>query len=761
MVTKKITIEKIYNIFQKYGDLNIKVNTPYGYKQIEACDVTSKNSSVIKTTLKSGKFLETSPHHKLKTKSGKFKNVDSLKTGQLIKTIDGDEEIVACELLTYKKDLYDIQVKDVKQYYSNGIVSHNSSIMDALTFCIFDKFSKGFKASHVLNTQKMSFCCKFNFEVNGIDYFIERHGKSDKKGNVKVDVKFYKKENGDEIPLNGEARRSTNDIIRDYLGSYDDFILTVLSIQNNKAGSFVDLGNTERKDLLCQFMGLTVFDQLYNIANDQFKEINVLLKNFSKDELSQTLSNTLHEIDVNKQSIHDLSILLKRLESEKNEYNSELIELSKNIVKTETFSFEIVKLESDRVEYSDRINSIIDEINNQKENLKYLDTKLITLDESIKKYDGIDYRYQSYTNDLELERSTQNEIEKLKVIIRNKIDKLKKLEDHKYDPNCHYCVNNIFVKDAIATKQELETEKTQAVCIVKKYQTYKANVVAYNDIDQQYKEYQKLLIDRDAIQQHKATLNNSILKLENTLIDLNNKIKIVVDNIDVFYKNKDAIENNNKLLKRVSECGDVVKSLELQIKAANNEFFKASSENGKLEIQHKNISDQLKKLQDLETSYEVYKLYTSVISRDGIPYEVIINTLPKIEKEVNSILQQIVEFTIALQTDGKNITSSIVYDDKQWPLEMGSGMEKFISGLAIRVALINISNLPRPNIICIDEGWGTMDSCNLSSVGNLLSYLKQYFDFIWIISHLDSIKDFVDDSLEITKENGCSKIIFA
>ncbi len=33
--------------------------------------------------------------------------------------------------------------------------SGKSSIMDALAFCVFDKFSKGYKAVHVLNTQKM------------------------------------------------------------------------------------------------------------------------------------------------------------------------------------------------------------------------------------------------------------------------------------------------------------------------------------------------------------------------------------------------------------------------------------------------------------------------------------------------------------------------------------------------------------------------------------------------------------------------------
>ncbi len=133
-----------------------------------------------------------------------------------------------------------------------GLFANNaagkSSVLSALSFCIFDKCDRAFKASHILNTQKMTFRCKFNFEVNGVDFFIERKGHADKKGNVKVDVKFWKEENGKVVELNGEARRSTNDIIRDYVGTYDDFILTVLSIQNNKVGSFVDMGQTERKD---------------------------------------------------------------------------------------------------------------------------------------------------------------------------------------------------------------------------------------------------------------------------------------------------------------------------------------------------------------------------------------------------------------------------------------------------------------------------------------------------------------------------------
>ena len=83
------------------------------------------------------------------------------------------------------------------------------------------------------------------------------------------------------------------------------------------------------------------------------------------------------------------------------------------------------------------------------------------------------------------------------------------------------------------------------------------------------------------------------------------------------------------------------------------------------------------------------------IQRNGVPYELISNILPYIQEEVNTILSQIVDFSIEFSVDGKNINTLISYgDNKKWALELTSGMEKFISSLAIRVGLINVSNYP-------------------------------------------------------------------
>jgi len=107
--------------------------------------------------------------------------------------------------------------------------SGKSTLWDALSFCIFDKCSRTSKAEDVMNYSKMSFDCKFTFELNGVDYIIERTAKkSPKRGTVKVDTNFYRMVDGQVESLNGEQRRETNAIIREYVGTYDDFILTAM-----------------------------------------------------------------------------------------------------------------------------------------------------------------------------------------------------------------------------------------------------------------------------------------------------------------------------------------------------------------------------------------------------------------------------------------------------------------------------------------------------------------------------------------------------
>ena len=62
-------------------------------------------------------------------------------------------------------------------------------------------------------------------------------------------------------------------------------------------------------------------------------------------------------------------------------------------------------------------------------------------------------------------REIEIDLDKIKIEVRAKLDKIEKLGDLEYDKDCEYCMKNPFTLDAIETKKKLETDKDD----VKKY----------------------------------------------------------------------------------------------------------------------------------------------------------------------------------------------------------------------------------------------------------------------------------------------------
>jgi DNA repair exonuclease SbcCD ATPase subunit len=247
---------------------------------------------------------------------------------------------------------------------------------------------------------------------------------------------------------------------------------------------------------------------------------------------------------------------------------------------------------------------------------------------------------------------------------------------------------------------------------------------------------------------------------------INTRLKLVTllekteTDILKYYENENSYKLNKEIQKDIQTLKNELTTIQSDIRKYESNLL---SVNGKKTTVEHNIStlvSRIEEVKELETQYKLYEYYLDAVKRDGISYELISKVIPVIEGEINNILGQMVEFGIQMEMDGKNINASIVYDDQQWPLEMSSGMERFISGLAIRVALINICNLPRPNFLVVDEGFGSLDSENMTSIFMLFNYLKTQFDFVMIISHIDSMRDVVDQLMEIKKVDGFSHIKF-
>ena len=641
--------------------------------------------------------------------------------------------------------------------------SGKSSLLDALSFCLFDRSSRAYKAVNVLNNKKDYFSCKATLEVEGIEYFIERNAKKQKNGHVKVNVDFYSfSDDGDKISFNGDQRRTTDVNIRKLIGTYDDFVMTSLSLQTNST-VFIDKTQKERKDLLAQFMGIGVFDQLYTLASDEIHDVSSLLKSFSNNNYDTELAKIKDSLVGMKKDSKKLTSNKKELVIDKKREDRKIISLTKQLRKVDETAESLDVLEEKKLSLNSELKSTDEKFGKLKTLSEQYKVEETELTEKIKIYkeNEVDKKFAQFEQ-YSLEKSNhQIEIDKLKIEVQHKLDKIEKLGNLEHDPDCDYCMSNPFTLDAIETREKLNEDKNLADTFLRKSSDLDSIINGLSHITAHKKQMDSCINDFNLLTSNISKVDSERKLTTEKKKNLISQLAIIEDKINIYHEQEKDIIYNKGLVNDIENAQNNSDNLEIEIEELDKKLGSVNGEIKVLETNRKNILTNIKKVEELEGKYAAYQYYMDAIKRDGIPYELISKALPTIEGAVNDILSQIVDFSMILEMDGKNVNCYIVYDnDNVWPLELSSGMERFISSLAMRVGLINVSNLPAASFLAIDEGWGTMDSDNLNSVYNLFQYLKTQFQFTMIVSHIDSMRDAVDTLLEIKKEDNFSNVSF-
>jgi DNA repair exonuclease SbcCD ATPase subunit len=539
--------------------------------------------------------------------------------------------------------------------------------------------------------------------------------------------------------------------------------MTALSLQGNNA-LFIDKSQSERKDLLAQFMGLDMFDKLYETATNDIKDVNALIRNFKRTDFTTELAQKENDLNEKKVEYGELDSEKMELENRKADLEEQIVGLSQQIVPIQgnldidELNHKIQKIESELSTWGD---TKFDKIEKHTE-AKELVREAKEMVDSKVNINGIDIEV-AYSN-YQKEQKNLIEAEKVYSTIKSQLtsaeEKINHLDKHEYDPNCKFCCDNEFVKDAMRAKEALPELQRFVQNATIQCTGIQQTLDSWEGVEEQFKqwkhwtgEYNRLIVIRDRLEGEIKTADSKIELL-------NHQLETTQADIQRYNDNEETITKNQALDIQIQNVRRLKQGVEKQISDVNKLMLKLMSEVGATKTYIDNMIAKMEEVKELETKNQLYTFYLDAVKKDGVPYELISKALPAIENEVNNILGQVVDFSISMDTDGKNINARIVYEDQEWALEMCSGMEKFISGLAIRVALINICNLPRPNFLVIDEGFGTLDADNLSSLFMMMQYLKTQFDFIWVISHLEQMRDIVDGLIEIKKVEGFSKINF-
>jgi DNA repair exonuclease SbcCD ATPase subunit len=662
-----------------------------------------------------------------------------------------------------------------------GVVAPNhsgkSAIMDAIAYTIYDVCSRTNRALDVMNKKKTTFKAKLNLEINGMDYWIERDAKykrvNHKNGKVShqcpVKVKFYMiDDSGEEVDLSGAARfnstygTGTNEEIKKVLGTFDDFILTSLSLQTNGM-NFLDKKQAERKKILSTFMDIEVFEQLESIAKSDSNEERVMLRQFQKKDSYREIGTINQRITELEKDETELKTEEETIDKKLTELESDKINLVRKLYKIDE-TYDIDELQTTKgsltLEKSNIENQLKDD-KEYKETLRpmYMDyhKKLSEIDEEkiqddYEKYKELKKDLSDYENKIKLNES------KTKSLNHHNADLMK----FKYDENCEFCIKN--GKEQIHEQEEIQTQIDKLYSehsnLTAKYKMVSYALQKLGNAEERNREFKIFSEELNQIQHDAVKIGGKISTQESRLKHIESDLKTTESNISRYYELEEKIENNNKLNKQISDLTTKISQLNMISISVDKDYKKVLSTLSVAKNQKQQIEDDIQNLVDIEQKILDYDLYLLALSKDGVPYELISRAIPSIEREINNVLENMnAGFHLELEMKDKMIDAFICYGEDKWNLELSSGMERFVSSLAIRIGLINVSTLPRPNFIIVDEGFGALDSDNIANMQGAFQYLRTQFDFTMIITHLDTIKDYMDTLIPINVNNGLSKVV--
>ena len=223
--------------------------------------------------------------------------------------------------------------------------------------------------------------------------------------------------------------------------------------------------------------------------------------------------------------------------------------------------------------------------------------------------------------------------------------------------------------------------------------------------------------------------------------------------------NREAIENLEALLTEKDALDADMSVKEKKLEACKDTIVDYHRRVGSLEQKVINIKDQKNDYLELREQFAAYDLYMRCMHPNGIAYDVIKKKLPVINQEIAKVLTNLTNFEVLFEEDGNKLDIFIKHPKHDpRPLSMASGAEKTMAAMAIRLAFLAVSNLPTSDIMVLDEPGTALDEEHLQAFTQLLDMIKAHFKTILLISHLDSLKDIVDLTLDISKKEGYAYI---
>ena len=620
--------------------------------------------------------------------------------------------------------------------------------IDLLLFLFFNQTTRTKVAAQIFNKFRdiNNVRVKGIVNIDGGDYIIERRLVRTKKKNedgynVRTDIDFQKiLSDGSIQNLEGEQRRETDEFIKKSIGDVDDFLLTIIATSDNLEDLIHTLP-TQKGRLLSKFIGLEIIEQKEEIV----KEIkSAWAKNLKSDQYNT--GELTKEID-------ELNIKIKEYTDDITNCNVKLGELKENIDDATTIkdTFLSQKITIDNEIISLRPEDIDREIDS-----------ITTKGKKVKdEYDMVKGEYDKLT-EIEYDSTTHKEwIEQLNTlntfnshntIKKESIEKLiTNLEEGEFCSLCKQPLKDVDHTEEIKENKLILEELTQKII------NY---VTEINEAKQEISKFEDIKIKVDEYYRKSIMVDKKELEIENLRLQLKEKKdlkKRYEDNIGNIEKNKDL---DSKILGYSAKLDRLRRERdEFVTKIQKNKSDIERSE----DIIFKN-QELIKTIKIEEDVKLIFDIYIRMVGKNGITKLIMKNVIPLLNSELDRLLSDSTNFKLSVDINNKQEVDFILEKEDENDqivsclLTEGSGFEKVMGSLALRVVLSRISSLPKPNIIVFDEVLGKVANENLELVGNFFQKCSEMFDNIFLITHNPLVKEWSNNILTIEKVNNISSL---
>ncbi|MEO5368241.1 MAG: hypothetical protein H7831_18180, partial [Magnetococcus sp. WYHC-3] len=497
---------------------------------------------------------------------------------------------------------------------------------------------------------------------------------------------------------------------------------------------------------------LDIFDKKFKMAKEDAADIKAALKKFDGGEHEKLINSIKKELEGNRVV---LSEKREKIESSKKfleKVRGVLAELERSIREVPTKVIDIKLVTSQIKDTEKQLGSLRDCNVSFKESLEAKKELMKKMDLFLsQEFDIETYKERKVKID-EISRSIQS-FEGKRISINKTIDIYnKKIEllgqvpcGGEYD-SCR------FVKDAHESLKllELEQESLKFVQETIALLEYELKSLEPEKTIQYIEKHVQLDKRKRVLQDEISSIEVNVYKNESLIMKNEQSLSVLLTQKQEYEKNKEQIENLEHILSEKEEKQLEIKRFEVETRDFEVEILRLYKQRGQLEQQLSDLENKKAELSQLRKDYAAYDLFLQCMHYDGIPYRIIKKKLPIVNNEIAKILANVVNFGVSFEADGNKLNINIKYEGfEARPLELASGAEKTISALAIRIAMLKICNLPKPNFIILDETVVGLDESITDGFVKMLDVLKENFQFVLLITHLDSLKDCADSEIVI------------